>query len=50
MDLNGSPYDYIIHAALIFRFLLGTGGMPHPVGGAMGMTLFHADVMGIHLV
>ena len=50
MDLNGSLYDYVIHVALISRFLLGTGGMLHPVGGAMGMSLFHADVMGIHLV
>ena len=23
------------------RFLLGTGRMPHPVGGAMGVTLSH---------
>ena len=24
------------------RFLLGTGRMPHPVGGAMGVTLYTA--------
>ena len=25
--------------SLFYRFLLGTGRMPHPVGGAVGVTL-----------
>ena len=29
------------------RFLLGTGRMPHPVGGAMGVTLCHCREKGI---
>ena len=28
--------------AFFERFLLGTGRMPHPVGGAMGVTLYTA--------
>ena len=28
-------------------FLLGTGRMPHPVGGAMGVTLCHCCEKGI---
>ena len=28
-------------AKVAIRFLLGTGRMPHPVGGAMGVTLPH---------
>ena len=28
----------VISIMIIGRFLLGTGQMPHPVGGAMGVT------------
>ena len=31
---------------LLLRFLLGTGRMPHPVGGAMGVTLRHCREKG----
>ena len=35
-----SLYDNRITPIIITdRFLLGTGRMPHPVGGAMGVTL-----------
>ena len=33
---------FLSYALTIFlRFLLGTGRMPHPVGGAMGVTVCH---------
>ena len=35
---------YYSRAAFISWFLLGTGRMPHPVGGAMGVTLCHDDM------
>ena len=31
---------------VLIRFLLGTGRMPHPVGGAMGVTLRHCREKG----
>ena len=39
----GAPFvpKYSTYATFINRFLLGTGRMPHPVGGAMGVTLCH---------
>ena len=29
------------------KLLLGSGRMPHPVGGAMGVTLCHDDMNGM---
>ena len=41
-------YPLFAHARTIpERFLLGTGRMPHPVGGAMGVTLCHCREKGI---
>ena len=33
---------------ILNRFLLGTGRMPHPVGGAMGVALCTAAKKGTH--
>ena len=33
---------------ILKRFLLGTGRMPHPVGGAMGVTWSHFREKGIY--
>ena len=30
-------------SAIFVRFLLGTGRMPHPVGGAMGVTCYVSE-------
>ena len=35
-----------LNVRVLHRFLLGTGRMPHPVGGAMGVTWFHCREKG----
>ena len=37
---------YIGVAPILERFLLGTGRMPHPVGGAIGVTLCYCRERG----
>ena len=46
-ETNGMPWGGA-YARDKNRFLLGTGRMPHPVGGAMGVTLCHCREKGIH--
>ena len=41
-----SPHTTMVSARVLKRFLLGTGRMPHPVGGAMGVTLCHCRERG----
>ena len=41
---------YFRSARIFFWFLLGTGRMPHPVGGAMGVTLRHRRERSLNLI
>ena len=43
--INHAHRDY---PATLNRFLFSTGRMPHPVGGAMGVTLSHCCEKGMH--
>ena len=38
----------VVLCVVLRRFLLGTGRMPHPVGGAMCVTLSHCREKGYH--
>ena len=37
--------DHLQYPADTKRFLLGTGQMPHPVGGAVGVNLVMSDMV-----